>query len=667
MPKTQAIPEEESAVPASPPRRHRIPGVTWRSILFGLVFTILVDWWVHYCELIMSGKQGHSAVVNTSIPVGPFFVLFVLTGINILVRAILPSLAFSVGELLVVYIMMTTSCVLSSSGELQFIVPTIAAPFHYATQANGWASFFFRYIPHWMAQSNSAVLKGFYNGHTTVPVLLWLPQIATWVGIMVALASASLCVVAILRQYWVDRERLTFPTVALPLALLESETPIFKQRIFWIGAALPFAVSVLNCVALNYPSVPQLNLRANLDIGQYVTTPPWNAIGYTPISLYPFVVGIAYLIPVDVTFSCWFFYLVTKIELVMGSSLGWESAGVANAHYAVYPYIGHQGAGAFLALTIVSLWLARGYLKEVWLKAIGKNNSLDDSQEPMSYRAAFIGLGISCLAVIVLCSIAGMRPFVALILVVLGLVYIVAGTRVRAETGNAWLFGPDVDVDTLMTRTFGSTLLSPQDLTILAFMRPAVANFDMRCIAMPHQMDAFKMAQDVGVSRRSLVPAIAISTILGLTASFLIALALWHSYGAEAKTDAWRTSEGRVPFDNLVDLLKNPSGPDWPGIGGLSFGFLCTTALMLLRMRFVWWPLHPVGYTIANTGTMSATWLPFFVAWAFKALSMRYGGIRLYRMMRPFFLGLIAGDLVGGGFFDLLGAFTHINVYPINW
>ena len=33
----------------------------------------------------------------------------------------------------------------------------------------------------------------------------------------------------------------------------------------------------------------------------------------------------------------------------------------------------------------------------------------------------------------------------------------------------------------------------------------------------------------------------------------------------------------------------------------------------------------------------------------------------------PFFIGLILGDLLGGGFYDALGAFSGINVYPMNW
>lgn len=653
---------------AKKPSRWRQAGVTPRALLLGLALTVLVDLWIHWAELIMAGRQGHSALVNTSIPVGPFFMLFALTAINLLCRALLPGLALSAAEMLVVYVMMTTSCVLSSSGQLHFIIPTVAAAWHYATPENGWAATFFRFIPHWLAQTDPDVLQGFYNGRTAPPLLRWLPQMGAWIGFMLALAAASLCVVVLLRRQWVDRERLTFPTVAVPLALLESDTPIFRNRLFWLGALLPFAVSCLNTFAVNIPGVPLANLRAtgDSDIGKSLTTPPWSAVGYTPLSFYPFVVGIGYLIPVDVTFSCWFFFLVTRLERVIGSALGLD-AGTVNAQQAAYPYLGHQGAGAFLALTVVSLWLARGYWREVWKTAWGRQKVLDDSDEPLTYRRALLGLGLATAAMVGFCVAAGMRPLVALILIVLALAYMIAATRVRAETGNAWLFGPDVDVSTLMSRTFGTGLLTPQDLTVLAFMRPAVANFDLRCMAMPHQMDAFKMADELNVSRRALVPAIAVSTVIGLCASFVIALMLWHGFGAEARTDPWRTSQGRVPFDSLVNLLRNPVGPDTPGIGALGFGFVLTATLIALRTTFVWWPLHPVGYAIANTSTMTSTWLPFFLAWMLKSLTLRYGGAKFYHRSRPFFLGLIAGDLVGGGLFTAVGAFTGINVYPVNW
>ena len=319
-------------------------GLTARSLILGVLLTILVDFWIQWVELIMGGRQGHTALANTSIPFGAFSAMFALSGLNILCRAILPGLAMSAAEVLVVYVMMTTSTVLSSSGQLQFIVPTITAAWHYATPENGWASSFHRFVPHWLAQTDPVVLHGFYNGHTALPLAGWLPQIGAWGGFLLALSAASLCIVAILRRQWVDRERLTFPTVALPLATVDPASPLLRNRLFWLGAAGPFLVSCMNTLALNIPAVPLLNLRANVDIGQMLTAPPWNAIGYTPISFYPFVVGIAYLIPTDVTFSCWFFFIVTRIERVVGSALG-LGTGVAGVNQATFPALGHQGAG----------------------------------------------------------------------------------------------------------------------------------------------------------------------------------------------------------------------------------------------------------------------------------------------------------------------------------
>ena len=289
-------------------QRARDLGVTPRSFFLGLLLTVLCDFWIHYAELIMGGAQGHTALAGTSTPVGPFCLLFVLAGINVLCRMVLPSLALTGAELLVVYVMITTSAVLSSSGQLHFLIPTITASWHYATEANGWASAFHRFVPHWMAQTNPEVLNGFYQGKTTPPWASWTPQMAAWIGFMVALAGASLCIVSLLRRQWIDRERLTFPTVALPLALMEPGIPLLTRPLFWMGAAFPFILICTNTLALNVPRVPLLSLRADLDLQTMITSPPFSALGRTPISFYPFVIGIAYLIPVDVTFSSWFFF-----------------------------------------------------------------------------------------------------------------------------------------------------------------------------------------------------------------------------------------------------------------------------------------------------------------------------------------------------------------------
>ncbi|HOM82392.1 MAG TPA: hypothetical protein PLZ94_11455, partial [Armatimonadota bacterium] len=79
--------------------------------------------------------------------------------------------------------------------------------------------------------------------------------------------------------------------------------------------------------------------------------------------------------------------------------------------------------------------------------------------------------------------------------------------------------------------------------------------------------------------------------------------------------------------------------------------------------RYLWWPLHPVGYVLGNTPSMVSFWCPFFVAWLAKLIILRVGGIRLYRRCIPFALGLILGDYVVPGIWGIVGLLTDTQMY----
>jgi len=71
--------------------------------------------------------------------------------------------------------------------------------------------------------------------------------------------------------------------------------------------------------------------------------------------------------------------------------------------------------------------------------------------------------------------------------------------------------------------------------------------------------------------------------------------------------------------------------------------------LMSARHHFLWWPLHPLGYTISANWKTGHIFASAFLAWWLKLLILRYGGPKLYKSLRPFFLGLILGEIVGAG------------------
>jgi len=68
------------------------------------------------------------------------------------------------------------------------------------------------------------------------------------------------------------------------------------------------------------------------------------------------------------------------------------------------------------------------------------------------------------------------------------------------------------------------------------------------------------------------------------------------------------------------------------------------TLLMFLRQRFVWWPLNPIAFPVSATYLINYHWFAIFLAWVFKGVILKYAGVKGYRFMLPFFLGLILGE-----------------------
>ena len=77
----------------------------------------------------------------------------------------------------------------------------------------------------------------------------------------------------------------------------------------------------------------------------------------------------------------------------------------------------------------------------------------------------------------------------------------------------------------------------------------------------------------------------------------------------------------------------------------LGFDGFFTYTLMLARSRFLWFPLHPLGFLMSLTYPMNRLWFSIFLGWLFKVSITRFGGSDTYRKTTPMFLGLTLGDV----------------------
>jgi hypothetical protein len=147
------------------------------------------------------------------------------------------------------------------------------------------------------------------------------------------------------------------------------------------------------------------------------------------------------------------------------------------------------------------------------------------------------------------------------------------------------------------------------------------------------------------MERRRLAWALAGIVPVGMICYFWANLHVGFQIGmATGKANHWNLAIPRWNYDALASAVRYPSGPDVPGMAAIGFGLVFTLMLMALKLRFAWWPLHPVAFPLAIADSILEFTVAIFAAWLIKSLLLRYGGLRAHRVALPIFLGFILGE-----------------------
>ena len=666
----------DSGSPASSPQksvaeqaaRPRPVGITPRAFLIGLVLIPLMCFWNEYTEIVAEATD----LAAMSLIIAVVFALFILILINQFLKRYFPRHAFTQAELMYIYIMQTVSIGISGIGMMQFLNTFCGNIFYYGTPENRWKETMLPAVRPWLLPDES-VTKAYYIGRSTFwrpdHILGWLSPILVWSAYILALLWVMLCLTVVLRKQWADRERLSFPITQLPLEITRERgaESLFSNRQMWLGFMIPVVLESMASLHYLYPNIPFLPIKPSdprLQLTSlFASTPPWNGIGTLELSFYPLVIGLTYFLPLDVAFSLWFFFLMTKVQSVAVTALGYRDPGASQA-MARMPYIGEQSAGAFLGVALFAFYGMRSHLKEALRKAFQPRRArdVDDSNEPMPYRLAVFG-GIAGFTLLVAFGWAiGMGWYIPILYFLLFYLYVITFTRIRAEAGLPWGFGPDMNVHEMLKAGAGTRAFAFPDQVGLNLL--LWHDMDYRCTAMPHQLEAARIGEQARMNLRHVAIVIVIATLVAALSSWAAVLTCYYQNGAAtAKVNTWRTDMGSAPWRTLKDWMDNPTRPDLPRMQGVGLGFVITALLLTLRQRFTWWPFHPIGYAVAGTFTMHWLWCATLVGWLIKVLIIRYGGMKSYRRFIPFFIGLILGDYITGSVWAIYGSLTGIRTY----
>jgi len=290
----------------------------------------------------------------------------------------------------------------------------------------------------------------------------------------------------------------------------------------------------------------------------------------------------------------------------------------------------------------------RKHLWEVFKHAFrfSNNTSSEAQKEAMPYSVAVFGFILGTAFLIFWTWMAGLSPIWAIVFFGVLFIFQTALSRIRAESGMAWLFLPKTPNNVMVLFT-GTARIGTQNLAILSSLK--FHTFDQNGYIMPYQLEALKIPDVYKVNGRHLTVAIFTGIVLYIGVSSWSSLNVYYKYGAD-NCGAWRVGSGKWAFDELDRWADNPLSSSPSSIFFMGMGALLYVSLAFMRLRLLWWPFHPIGYTVANTFTMQYLWSSFFFGWLAKTTILKFGGVRSYRRYVPFFLGLIMGETVGNGF-----------------
>jgi len=633
--------------------------VTWRSLLICLLIMPLNSYWVVQMEVVR--YSAHPTTI--SLLFNTIFILLCLTLLNRGVRRIAPKMAMERGELLLIYSGLCISSCVSGHDMLQVFVPMLTWTFKHADSGNEWAKIINPHLRDGLFIKDEAIWKSYYLGNDSVwhwkYVSAWLPVVSIWTLFVTMLLFVMLCLNAILRKQWTDNERLTYPIVQLPLQITTEQAfqpkGLFTNRLFWIGFAIAGAIDCINSLNYYYPSIPTVLTpgfgQSFLDIGPMFTQKPWNAVGWTPLSFYPFMIGLGMFMPLDFLFSCVFFYWFWKFEKVTSVALAYDQD-------PRFPYTETQSFGAYISFCLYSIWVSRHYLKQVMQRVLGRPSDLDDSHEPMRYRNAVIGIvfGVTCL--VAFAHYLGMVWWVGILFFLIYFALALAVTRMRAELGTPMhdlhFTGPEM----IMTRVAGSNAFDVDTRTVFALF--FWFNRAYRSHPMPHELEGFKLAEQTRTDYRKWSRALLFLGGAAVFIAFWAILHLMYSYGAEGKS---RMTFGAEAYNTLTTWIKSPQPGKFPEFMAIMVGFGIAFLLQFLRMRFPWWPLHPLAFAVTSSFEINLVWGPLFLAWVFKSLILRYGGRGGFHRSLPFFIGLMLGQFVVGSLWNIYGIIQNVPTY----
>jgi hypothetical protein len=666
------------------PRRS---AVNLRSILVGLAGVCLIGLITPYNDYVLN----NTPLIGGSLPLAVVLFFFLLAVVvNGPLSCLSPRHVLQGNEMAVILAMLLVASVIPAAGLMQLWPPTLAGSWkHMQDQPDKYESMLRNMnLPDWFwttfppeartvsAKSSDEIVTHFYGripeeswSLATLWTYMrrWIPPTLGWGVFFLGMFAAVLGVGFIVRKQWVENERITFPIAQVQLALIESPQPgrffnsTFSARSFWIGVGLICAVRLLIGLNQYFPKfVPGIELKYNLHT--VLSEPPLAHIQHIKSQdLFPIVAAIMFFVSTRIAFSLWFTMVLWQVPAVI---LGTQGAPLPGN------FERDCNLGSLVAFAAMIVWTGRHHYRNVVRRMFARGSGEDDPSPFLSMgTAGWMTLGGSALGMLWLVHVG--MSWLGAFLLVWGLLLIwIVMAFVVAHSGfpsAVTRSGPREWFLDIFRNADPKNAYSASDVSNHFHVQTIggmwAYNRDQLLVYTTHGLKA--ATERAPRAGRRLLGAMVLALAVGFVVSEASTLWCYYKYASTQDKNAttpinaevlngqpaWTVNFTReTVHEKGITKLQHPKASDWQ-YAGYAAGF--TGLLAFLQLRYTWWPLHPIGPLMLFAFAIRRLWFSILVGWMAKVLIVKFGGARLFTSAKPFFIGIIVGEVLAASLFAL--------------
>jgi len=568
---------------------------------------------------------------------------------------------------------LTVAAVPAASDQM---VGTLLDHMYYMRNAESWLLLWSKFKDEmsWLWGPPAEVQRLQFYGGAAVPWSEWTLPMMAWMGIATLWWFYTKSMINILRYQWLDVEKLPYPGVYPVITLIQSLTEPerkIERKLLLIGGLIGFLFYLPVPLAILFAWFPDIYglgkspwVHWGFVINTNLTPLKDTFVGLNTLSLSIFEMCLAYLMPIDILQSAIlsniiFILILPQIAYAMGYYPGaytmtdvykkrifmWTSPPLYRAamiEYGMMP-------------AIVIFWFIFNW--RYFARTFRKVDPQRDAAEPMPYRRSYIIFFASMiLLIIVYILVGGMTISSAVTVILHQLVFFILSSRLaglatfeyqgwRLEFTAGWLN---------MIHGYNLT----QENVTLDVANDFIMLSQAQWVSSPDIMGNYRVGATTKTSYRDIWHVATVAFLISAVIAWPTYLWIRHTYGAALPRPI--DHRGWILYEADIRQSQTRPSPDYPTwLWSAGAGALIIFASYLVRMRWYWFPLDPIGIFlgVASAVPSSSYLLAWIIGWISKKLTLKIGGTSLFLEKG---VALATGLMLGWTLCGILASLTSV-------